>query len=303
MSGTAIIATAAVSGCALVTDVTERVVPHRMTALCAEFTDTAGLYPGNHVTLLGVDIGEIEAIEPRGDRMLVRMEVRADIALPADVGAATMSSSIVTDRRVELSKAYSGGPKFTGSECIPLSRTRTPLGVSAAFDAIGALSNDILAGSESDQGLANLVAHADQAMAGTGPQFNQLLERMSTVLADPVGKDAQVRDLIDNLDALTTMFVTNWPDMAKVLDHLRGGLLALAGMAEGLANSVDLAREFLPVLVRNVAKYDEQSYRFLDEQFVPFSHNTLPPLAGGIGDLLAALPPLAAKLPSQEAPR
>lgn len=83
--------------------------------MCAEFTDAVGgLYPGNKVALLGIEIGSMSAIVNKPDHVEVDFTVPADLVLPADVGAVTYSQSIVTDRHIELTKPYTGGPKFTG---------------------------------------------------------------------------------------------------------------------------------------------------------------------------------------------
>src|SRR5262245_2509374 len=102
-------------------------------ALCAEFTDAVGLYPGNKVQLLGIEVGGITAITNKPDYVQVDFTVSKDVDLPADVGAVTYSTSLVTDRHIELTKPYSGGPKFTGPQCIKLQSTKTPLGISETF--------------------------------------------------------------------------------------------------------------------------------------------------------------------------
>ena len=45
-------------------------------AMCAEFTDAAGLYTGNKVQLLGIDVGSITAITNEPDHVEVDFTVR-----------------------------------------------------------------------------------------------------------------------------------------------------------------------------------------------------------------------------------
>lgn len=113
-------------------------------AMCAEFTDAVGLYPGNKVQLLGIEVGGVTAVTNKPDFVQVDFTVPKDLDLPADVGAVTYSQSIVTDRHVELTKPYSGGPKFTGSQCIKLESTKTPLGISETFAAADNLVDTLL---------------------------------------------------------------------------------------------------------------------------------------------------------------
>ncbi|MEU1204889.1 MCE family protein [Nocardia sp. NPDC005825] len=266
--------------------------------VCAEFTDTVGLYEGNSVTMLGVEVGTVSKIEALGDRMRVTMSVKDSVKLPADIAAVTMSSSIVTDRHVELTKPYSGGPRFDTAKCIPLERTKTPIGISEALDAMGKLAGDLTGGGSGtpDSLLDDTLTAADKAIDGTGQQWNQLLQRLSAVVGDPAQKDAAFRRLVDNLDQLTTMFVTNWPDMAQVLDNLRNGLQLIGQFSAEFSGAVDIAVEFLPVIARNAGKYDQQIYSLLDV-VLPQAHTFVQQHQGDITSLLTALPPLAAQLP------
>ncbi|MBL1078950.1 MCE family protein [Nocardia sp. 2] len=112
-------------------------------SLCAEFRDAVGLYPGNKVTMLGIQIGNVEEIEPRAEGVLVRMTVDRAVRLPQRLGAVTIANSIVTDRRVELGPAYSGGGTFDYRGCIPQDRTKTPVGFTEAMRAVANLSEDL----------------------------------------------------------------------------------------------------------------------------------------------------------------
>ena len=76
------------------------VTPKHTRTMCAEFTDAVGLYPGNKVALLGIEVGSTTAIVNKPDHVEVDFTVPADLDLPADVGAVTYSQSIVTDRHI-----------------------------------------------------------------------------------------------------------------------------------------------------------------------------------------------------------
>lgn len=268
-------------------------------AVCAEFTDTVGLYPGNDVTSMGVPVGRVTALQPQADRVRVQMTVDKGIGLPADVGAVTLSTSIVTDRHVELTKPYTGGPTL-GDQCIPLERTKTPLGVSRALESMDQLTTALTGPTEPDGRspgadlFGDTLRAADSAVSGTGEQFNQLLRHTSQLLRDPYTIDARMRRMIDNLDQLTGSFVTHWPDLQAVLDHLRDTLEMIEGVSNGLGNALAQANDLLPVLTRTIGKYDEQVYALLDKA-VPFTHDVLSH-AGDINDLLAHLPALGQEL-------
>ena len=264
-------------------------------AMCAELSDTIGLYVGNNVSLLGIDIGAVDAITPLGDRMRVDFHIASDIAVPADVGAVTIASSIVTDRRLELTQAYTDGPKYDTSQCIPLERTRTPKGISEAFDAIDTLASDLLGRQGDPTGdsasaavLGETVDTAAQVLKGTGPQVNQAIRQASAMIGDPASRDSVMRRMIDNVDSLTSMFVTNFADFQTTLDNITETMKTLEGFAREFSTAIDIAVDFLPVIVRNFRKYQNQVFGLLDKA-VPITHSILS-RAGDIKDILEQLP-------------
>lgn len=114
--------------------------------LCAEFSDASGLYEGNSVAMLGKKVGRVVGIHEEGQRG-VRVDMRIDktVPLPADVGGATLvSTSIVTERQIEFTHPYRGGEHYESAKCIPLNKTRTPLGISQTLDAISTLSDELV---------------------------------------------------------------------------------------------------------------------------------------------------------------
>ena len=115
-------------------------------SLCAEFTDASGLFEGNTVAMLGKKIGSVVGVHQNSDQSGVRIEMRIDksVPLPADVGATLVSTSIVTERQIEFTKPYSDGARYETDQCIPLSKTRTPLGISQTLDSISNLSEDLV---------------------------------------------------------------------------------------------------------------------------------------------------------------
>ncbi|WP_156399328.1 MCE family protein [Rhodococcus sp. Leaf278] len=267
----------------------------RTSSVCAEFTDTVGLYEGNSVSMLGVEVGTVTSIatdEDVPDGVLVTMEVDENLALPADVGAVTLSSSIVTDRRVEFTEPYTDGPGFDRTECIPLARTRTPLGASETFDAVSKLATDLLGPADADGNrpeiLGNTLRSLDDALDGSGPQLNSAIQQLSVLVGEPTDRDATVRRLIDNIDKLVDVFAVNWPDVAKLLDNLKAGMITLSEFTNEFSDAVGLAVELIPVLERQLDKYSDKIYAFLD-QLIPIVDVGLGRI-GDIKDILEQVP-------------
>ena len=93
----------------------------------AYFDNANGLYTGDEVRILGVEVGTIEAIEPEPNRTKVTFTVDRQYPVPADVQAAILSPSLVTARAIQLVPAYSGGPTLEPGATIPQERTAVPV--------------------------------------------------------------------------------------------------------------------------------------------------------------------------------
>ena len=93
---------AVVVGLALVVGIGLRFTRSEPMRLSAMFNDTTGLYVGNDVRVLGVDVGEVTAVKPSGTSVRVDMKFPEGTEIPANADAAIMQSSLVTDRFVEL---------------------------------------------------------------------------------------------------------------------------------------------------------------------------------------------------------
>lgn len=76
------------------------------THITADFDNSAGIYEGNPVTVLGLEVGKVEKVTPKGTRIEVRLSIKSQVKIPKDAVAAIISPSIVTDRHIELTPVY-----------------------------------------------------------------------------------------------------------------------------------------------------------------------------------------------------
>ena len=106
-----------------------------------EFQRAVGLFPGSDVRVLGVQVGEVTEVTPKGDSVLVEFEFDRKHSVPADAKAAVVAPSLVSDRYVQLFPAYQGGPKMGDGARIGLDRTAVPV----ELDRISQSLDDLLA--------------------------------------------------------------------------------------------------------------------------------------------------------------
>lgn len=164
-----------------------RIALHK-TQVTAQFSDAVGLYTGNGVTVLGMDVGKVTGITPKGGYVEVTLAIDAHVDIPADVEAVTVSSSVLTDRHVELTPAYRGGPKLRSGDVLSLDRTRTPVEFERTLAMMHKLGS-ALRGDEHNQGpLGEFVTLGSQITVGNGPDIKATLGRLSQALQ--VGSDS-----------------------------------------------------------------------------------------------------------------
>jgi phospholipid/cholesterol/gamma-HCH transport system substrate-binding protein len=80
------------------------------TNVVAYFENSNGIYVGDDVTILGVPVGQISAIEPEPTRVKVSFWYDSKWKVPASVNAAILSPMLVTSRAIQLTPSYSSGP-------------------------------------------------------------------------------------------------------------------------------------------------------------------------------------------------
>lgn len=194
-------------------------------AVCAEFDTTFGLYEDAPVTIRGVPVGSVRALNPAGDRVRVDMRID-DRVLPAEVRAVVVNSSLLTDRRVELVHAdYAGGAVLPEDRCIAKEHTETPLSVSAALRSFTGLLDEMTRpGPDGVPPLQAVLAGADRELGGLGPQLRDQLRALADLTSSPDIFMAELGEVLDNSAELTTFLTGQWADITTTLTTFGPGL-------------------------------------------------------------------------------
>lgn len=172
----------------------------------AQFDSAAGLYEGNTVAVLGMAVGQVTKITPKGGYVEVDFTVDADVAVPADVQAVTISNSILTDRQVELTPAYSGGPRLQDHATIGLDRTKTPVEFARVLDVLDKMAGSLRGDGQGDGPLASVVNASAAIADGNGQLMKDALGELSNALRLSADRGDVTRDqlttIIRNLSSL-----------------------------------------------------------------------------------------------------
>lgn len=207
----------------------------------ADFPRTVSLYEGSDVRILGVAVGKVETVTPVGTAVRVTMEYDAEHKLPADAKALVVAPSIVGDRYVQLTPAYTGGEQLPDAAKLGLDRTATPLELDEIFSSLNDL-NLALGPEQSnrprDGGVGPLTRLLDSTarnLGGQGVEFNKTLKNvgdLTETLADNkdelFGSLAQVQDF-------TSTLARNDQTVRRFNDSLASGAGVLAEERQELA--------------------------------------------------------------------
>lgn len=178
-------------------------------AVTVELADSAGLFVGNDVGVLGVSVGEVSAIEPVGDRVEVTVEIDADQPVPADAGAVVVARSVATDRYLELTPVYDGGERLADGATIGLDDTRTPVDFDQVLESLNEFATGIGGSRATTDAVRRFIAAGTDALAGRGPLLNQTIHSLSEGVGALSGNRDDIAATVRSLDTLVATIGAN----------------------------------------------------------------------------------------------
>ncbi len=199
--------------------------------ISADFENVAGMYPGNEVAVLGVPVGTVDTITPKGDYVQVTMTIDRDIPVPADAIAALVSPQLITNRHVELTPAYTGGPALADGQHIPLQRTRIPVELDRVLDTVDELSAALRGDSETGP-LATRVLFP--VLDGNGDRLRATLDALAGAFEVTTANSDQISNAIVKLTEITQLVAENDQTVRDFSGRLTEVMQLLSEQAPGL---------------------------------------------------------------------
>ena len=236
--------------------------------LTADFPRTVSLYEGSDLRVLGVPIGKVDSVTPSGTQVVVTMHYDADVQIPADAKAVIISPSIVGDRFVQLTPAYSGGQVLADGATLDQDHTAVPLELDQIYSSLDDLTVALGPNGANRKGaLTDLLETTARNFGGQGKKFHRTIEsfgRLSGTLAD--NKDAlfgSVRELegfirtLSRNDHTVRQFNRTLAQVSGMLKGERGDLAAsLHNLGIAMRQVSGFVRENRAVLGKNIAGLD-----------------------------------------------
>jgi phospholipid/cholesterol/gamma-HCH transport system substrate-binding protein len=232
--------------------------------ITAYFKRTVGLYTGNDVRILGVKVGHIDSITPAGSRVKVEMSYDGDDKVPADARAVIITPSIVSDRYVQLTPAWTTGPTMPDKAvlgCIPSrpstptceAQTAIPLELDEIFGNLDTLNVAVgPKGANNHGALSNLIKVSAANLKGNGGHFNRALKAFSQAVSTLSGSRGDLFSTIAHLQRFTTTLAQNDggirtlnANLAQVGGQLAGERRNLGAALANLATALSAVNQFV----------------------------------------------------------
>jgi phospholipid/cholesterol/gamma-HCH transport system substrate-binding protein len=176
-------------------------------SVTAQFDSASGLYEGNEVAVLGMPVGKITKITAKGGYVEVQFTVDRNVKVPADAQAVTVSTSILTDRQIELTPPYRGGPILENHDTIGLTRTKTPVEFSRVLSVLDKVTKSLEGDGHGGGPIANVLNSGTEVVDGNGGKIKAALDELSKALRLSSDGGAQTREQITTIvKNISTLF-------------------------------------------------------------------------------------------------
>ncbi|SEK90350.1 MCE family protein [Rhodococcus maanshanensis] len=219
----------------------------------ANFAYVNGIYPGSKVTVLGVPVGSVIAVQPEGTSVRVTMTVPGEVELPADANAYVLNPSVISDRHLELGPTYGGGPKLEDGAEIPVERSHAPIDFDGLMGSISTLT-DALGGAPDRPGgsAGDLLTEVADNWRGNGDQFNAAIKNLSAATGVVGARAEDIGALVRNLNTLMTALDarqvsldTLVADLGELGDEWSAQKIDIAGPLQDLRVVLDQVNSFM----------------------------------------------------------
>ncbi|HEY2701790.1 MAG TPA: MCE family protein [Pseudonocardiaceae bacterium] len=246
--------------------------------ITAYFDEAVGVYAGSDLRVLGVTVGTIDSVQPQGKQVKVVMTLDDGVQVPANADAAVISPSVVSDRYVQLTPAYTGGPQMKDNATIPIGRTQTPVELDQLYSTLNQLATALGPnGANKNGALSNLLNVGAANLDGNGAALGTMIQQLGAATRTLSGSQDNLFQTIDSLQQFTTMLKNNNDQVQSVTQQLASvsGFLAadrqdlgqaLNQLADALAQVQGFIRQNRGRIQSNVTKLNSISQILTNER-------------------------------------
>ncbi|OIV36045.1 ABC transporter substrate-binding protein [Mangrovactinospora gilvigrisea] len=205
----------------------------------ALFDHTTGLYAGSDVRVLGVRVGRVTAVKPEGTRVRATLALDPDVHIPQGADAVIVTPSVVADRYIQLTPAYTGGPRMADGALIPASRTATPLEIDQLYSSLSKLADSLGPhGANKNGALSQLISTGAANLDGNGKAIGDALAQLGKATRTLANHKGNLFATIRYLQSFTAMLQRNNTGVATAESQLSDVATFLAADRTDLASAL-----------------------------------------------------------------
>jgi phospholipid/cholesterol/gamma-HCH transport system substrate-binding protein len=228
--------------------------------LTAEFPRAVSIYQGSDVRVLGVPVGKIDSVTPSGTQVIVKMHYDANVSVPADAKAVIVSPSIVGDRFVQLTPAYTGGQVLATGATLTQQQTAVPLELDQIYSSVDDLTVALGPNGANKKGaLTDLLDTTARNFGGQGAKFHRTIQsfsHLSQTLAD--NKD-QLFGSVRELEGFVHTLARN----DRTVRGFNGQLANVSHMLKGERGDLAASLHNLAIAMRQVSGFVKDNRKIL----------------------------------------
>ncbi|MBJ7339744.1 virulence factor Mce family protein [Mycolicibacterium sp.] len=258
----------------------------------AYFTDAGGITPGNDVSVSGIKVGKVGAVELAGDSALVKFTVDRKIRVGDQSLVAIKTDTVLGQKSLAVT------PKGGGSTTmIPLGRTTTPYTLNTALQDLGQNAGELDKPrfEQALQTLTDTLHDATPQLRGAldgVANLSRSLNKRDEALEELLAHAKKVSDTLAQRAGQVNQLITDGNLLFAALDEKRQALSNLIdgiqGVSEQLSGFVaDNKREFAPALKQLNLVLDNLLER---KEHIGEALRRLPPYATALGEVVGSGP-------------
>jgi phospholipid/cholesterol/gamma-HCH transport system substrate-binding protein len=207
--------------------------------ITVDFERSVSLYEGSKVRILGVDVGTVDKLTPRGEIVRARISWDGEYEVPADAQAVIVSPSVVGDRFVQLVPAYTGGPKLKDGAHLDQSRTGTPTELDETFAALDEVATTLgPEGLNKDGALNEMLSNSAKNLDGKGAEIRESIEALAKLTKTADGSKDELFASVEQIERFVSALEANDSSVRQFNASLAGVSDVLADEGDDLQTAV-----------------------------------------------------------------
>jgi len=233
--------------------------------ITARFASAIGVYEGTPVKILGVNVGTVDAVRPKGDYVEVVMTYDSKYTLPSNVTAVEVANSLVSDRYIQLTPAWhtklASKLALPNKATIAVNRTGAPAELDDIYAALDKLAvalgpNGANKGGQQSGALSELIRVSAANLKGNGTALGNSITNLAKAAETLAGHRGDLFATVKNLEKFTSTLKSSDAEVRKfntLLAQVAGDLASERTDLGGALHDLSLALDEVATFVKSNA--------------------------------------------------